>query len=144
MRNAFVKTLFSFLCGFWKKYGTRITVPLLLLILSCIGYTICKEPLASGLPVAEKSMKYIFPAIALLSIVASILQRYFLSLLPFIGYYAGLTLALFFTKKAVEADLILWITFSIFCILSVWGEVFSVLLPKWNAERIKRMKAKEP
>lgn len=102
-----------------------------------MSVSICREPVAGGLPVAEQCTVYLFPAILLLSVAAAALARYFISLCTFIGYHAGLALALIGTKNATEGFLISGITLMIFLILGVWAEIFAVLLPKWKAEHKK-------
>ncbi len=125
---------FSEIRAFLKRHGLRIFLPLLLLLLTYMSYTISREPVSSGLYVTSRLARYLLPAVALLSIVLAALKRYSVSLSLFIGYHLGVVFAMIGTEKREVALLIVALSLLISLLLGVWLEVFSVLLARWKRE----------
>lgn len=125
-------SLFSRIRTFCKKHDTRLALTLLLIILSMMSFCICIKPAAGDLLATEWATRYLFPVVALISIVLSIFRKYILSLALFIGYHAGIFLAVLGVDRGAEhlgsARLVILLTFAIFAILGVWGELFDQFL----------------
>ena len=122
-----ITSLFRNTRAFLQKYNAQIYIPLLLLILSTMSLLILRKPAAGDILVAEWGTKYLLPAVVLLSVLLSVLKRYFISLSIFIGYHAGLLLAVLGTDAGIEqlgygkATVIL--TLLIFFTVGLWGEI---------------------
>lgn len=131
-------SLFARVRSFLSRYRTQITVPLVLLLLTVMSYCICAKPAANALLVPEWGTKYLLLPIALFAVVFSALKFYFVSLSAFIGYHAGLVLAVVGTDAGAAhfgyARITLLLTLAAIVILGIWAEVFTRLLPKWKAE----------
>lgn len=125
---------FSEIRVFLKRNGLRIFLPLLLLLLTYMSYTISREPVSSGLAVTSRLAHYLLPAVALLSIVLAALKRYSVSLSLFIGYHLGVVFAMIGIEKREIALLIVALSLVISLLLGAWLEVFSVLLARWKRE----------
>lgn len=125
---------FSEIRVFLKRHGLRIFLPLLLLLLTYMSYTISREPVSSGLDVTSRLARYLLPAVALLSIVLAALKLYSVSLSLFIGYHLGVVFAMIGTEKREIALLIVALSLVISLLLGAWLEVFSVLLARWKRE----------
>lgn len=129
-------SLVSRIRDFTKKHKAQIVTPIVLLLLSVMSYCICREPAAGEMRIPEWGTRYIFPAVMLISIVLPIFRRYFLSLSLFIGYHAGIALAAVGTDASClfAGQLTAVIILVCFLVIGAWGELFSILLPRWQHE----------
>ena len=132
--------LFPRLSAFLKKHGTYIAVLTILILLSVMSYCICGKVAADELLIAEWGTKYLFPLVALSALLLAVFRKYFLSLSIFVGYHAGILFAAIGTDPGLlqfpHAKLALCATLAICTLIGVWAEVFSILLPKWQKEKV--------
>ena len=122
--------------AFISRHRTQICVPLVLLLLTLMSYCICGQPAADALLVPEWGTRYLLLPTALGAILLSVLRLHLLSLSAFIGYHAGLVLAVVGTDAGTEqlvyGQVTVILTLTLVLILGAWAEVFSRLLPKWR------------
>ena len=131
-----ITSLFQRTRAFLQKYNAQIYVPLMLLLLSLLSYMILRKPTASGTVIPEWGTKHLLVPVVLLSLLLSALKRYFISLSIFIGYHAGVLLAVVGISPTVDqvdaGEATVLLTFAIIFVIGLWIEIFAYLLPKWR------------
>ena len=122
-----------------KKYRTQALLTVLLALLTLMSYLIAGEPAADSLLLPEWATRYLLLPIALVSVILTVLRRYYVSLALFAGYHAGILLAAVGTDPGTEhllyGRIVFFSVLLVALISGVWCEILLTLHKKWNSER---------
>ena len=123
-------TAISRLRAFFSLHGTRIFFVLFFGILTVFSFCICGKPTAGDILIAAWGTTYLlFPVSGIALALSAVLKRYFLALSLFIGYHAGLVLAIVGTDPGeahfLYGRITVILTMLIAVILGLWIEYFA-------------------
>ena len=132
-------SLFSVIRRFLKNHGPQVYVPLLLTVLTVMSFCICKKPAADSLLLPEWGSKYLLLPIFLSAAILAAFKKLSASLSLYIGYHAGLALAMLGTDPGVAhfpyGLITLFATLLFSLTLGIWGEIFLFLLSRWDQKK---------
>lgn len=116
--------------AFFSLHGTRIFFVLFFGILTVFSFCICEKPAAGDILIADWGTTYLlFPVAGIALALALLLKHEFLALSLFIGYHAGLVLAIVGTDPGeahfLYGKITVVLTMLIAVILGLWIEYFA-------------------
>ena len=123
-------TAISRIRAFCSVHGARIFFVLFFGILTVFSFCICEKPAAGDILIADWGTTYLlFPVSGIALALSAVLKRYFLALSLFIGYHAGLVLAIVGTDPGeahfLYGKITVVLTMLIAVILGLWIEYFA-------------------
>jgi len=114
---------------FLHAHGIQIFFPVLFCILTVFSFCICGKPAAGELLIAEWGTRYLLFPVLGIAAALSVLHRPFLALSVYLGYHAGLVLAVIGTDPGeaqfLYAKITVILTVLIVVILGFWMEFFA-------------------
>ena len=116
--------------AFFSAHGKRIFFALFFCILTVFSFCICEKPAASEILIADWGTACLLFPVAGIALALSLLLRHeFLALSVFIGYHAGLVLAIVGTDPGeahfLYGKITVILTMLIAVILGLWIEYFA-------------------
>ena len=118
-----------------SKYGTRVFLSLLLLLLFFLSFRISALPVAGGHAALSDATQYLLPAVTIASIVLTVFRRFTVAFSIFSGYHVGVALAILGDCPPSSFFFTVLLSILSLAIVGVWLTVLPILFAKWKREQ---------